>query len=133
MGDAGFAGDLAQAWLDNPDLPAFLRFQPDKSEGLLQLIAEAQVLLPPSQQWECSFNTYFTVLPSGTTCNWRCCLPDADVWKIARRNPGCLVFDLASGTHESGKQPADTTLRECAIQGKCPEQATAQANEPHDE
>ena len=39
---------------------------------VLPLFAEAIALLPPDRRWQATFSTYFTTLPAGATCNWRC-------------------------------------------------------------
>jgi hypothetical protein len=70
-GDAGWAGVLAAHALESKR-PAYLIFP----EGLdvLPLLVEAQSLLPPARRWEVSFSTYFTRLPTGVDCLWRCVL-----------------------------------------------------------
>ncbi|NLF18362.1 MAG: hypothetical protein GX595_14090 [Lentisphaerae bacterium] len=91
-GDAGWAGVLAWHFLSQKTTPAYLLFTPGMA--LLPLIAEALALIPPRRRWEVTFNTYFTALPAGATCVWRCCVPDADVVREVRRNPRALVIDL---------------------------------------
>jgi len=50
LGDAGWAGGLAQAFLDEPRQPCFILFEPGMD--LLPLIAEALRLVPPNQRWD---------------------------------------------------------------------------------
>ena len=91
-GDAGWAGVLAQSFMDEPRQPAFLVFEP--GAPMLELVAEALRLLHASRRWNVSFNTYFTTLPVGSSCVWRCCLRDSSALKQARRTPNALVLDL---------------------------------------
>lgn len=114
-GDAGAAGVLAQAFLDAPDRPAFIIFQP--GVDLLPLIAEAQALLPEERRWDVTFSTYFTALPVGMKCAWRCCLPESDALVAARRTPGALVINLIDKKPIEGTLPADKTLEEVARTG----------------
>jgi hypothetical protein len=93
-GDAGWAGVLAQRYLDSPEKPAFVIFDPLRHENMLELVEEALLLLPPSERWKVSFNTYFTTLPAGIKCLWRFCIPGSDALREARRTPGALVIDL---------------------------------------
>ena len=59
-GDSGWAGALAQAFLEHPERPAYLVFRPGMN--LLPLFAEALALLPPERRWQVTFSTYFTGL-----------------------------------------------------------------------
>lgn len=113
IGDAGVAGLLAQAFLDAPDRPSFIIFQPGMD--LLPLMAEAQALLPEKRRWDVTFSTYFTALPVGMKCAWRCCPPKSDALVAARRTPGALVINLIDKTIEGA--PSDTTLVEVARTG----------------
>lgn len=110
-GDAGWAGALAYSAHRKPDLPAFIVFEP--GTDLLTLIKEAVALLPPEKRWQITYNTYFSSLPAGTVCQWRCCVPDSPALKEARRNPRTLVIDL-TGPLES---PRENPLVICAREG----------------
>lgn len=103
-GDAGLAGALAQSFLDAPERPSFLLFEPGMD--LLPLISEAQALLPTGKRWDLTFSTYFTTLPVGMKCAWRCCLPDSEALVTARRTPNALVIDLRTKIASGGYQPA---------------------------
>ena len=119
-GDAGYAGVLAQSFLDNSRQPAFIIFEPGIDP--LPLIGEALRLLRPEQRWNVTFNTYFTSLPLGTTCIWRCCLKGSPVLRQARRQRGSLVLDLTAGPNqpeEAARRLAeDFPLIQCAREGK---------------
>lgn len=144
LGDAGWAGFLIDAFIKQPTRPAFLIFGAGQGGGaggigdqLLGLLGEAIALLPPAQRWQVTFNTYFTSLPPGTTCLWRCCLagsPAAASVQHGMGGGGALVLDLTdpqrlpplvnsswvtyarSGQKpvESGKWQANTAARSAA-------------------
>jgi len=122
MGDAGWAGVLAQAFLDNPRRPSFLIFEPGMP--MLELIAEALRLLAPEQRWDVTFNTYFNGLPAGSACVWRCCLRDSPVLSQARRLPAALILDLSAaekqGQIASLRMAQGSPLIECARNGAKP-------------
>jgi hypothetical protein len=94
IGDAGVAGKLAQSFLDAPDRPSFIIFAPGMD--LLPLLAEAQALLPAERSWELTFSTYFTALPVGMKCAWRCCLAGSEALVAARRTANALIIDLTA-------------------------------------
>jgi hypothetical protein len=104
FGDAGFAGMLAQSFIDYPDTPAFVVYQPGGDPKLiLRLYAEALRLLPPEMRWKVTFSTYFATVPAGSTCIWRGCMPGSESLVQARRIENTLILDLASCSIE--KQP----------------------------
>jgi len=91
-GDAGWAGVLAYTFLGRATSPAFLIFEPGMD--ILPLIDESLALLPPGKRWQVTFSTYFTSLPAQATCAWRCCVPNSEALREAKRNPRVLVIDL---------------------------------------
>lgn len=122
-GDAGWAGVLAQAYLDNPREPAFLVFTP--GTPVLDLIAEALALVPPAQRWDVTFNTYATGLPINSSCSWRCCLPDSPQLRQARRQPDAVLLNLAAGAEQppaaQRRLAAGSHLIDCARTGERPD------------
>jgi hypothetical protein len=106
-GDAGWAGVLAGAFVADDERPAYLVFAPGMD--LLPLIDEAIGLLPAPLRWQVTFSTYFTDLPAGLKCAWRCCLAGNDRPSDARRfvNAG-LVIDL---TRSPGTAPDGPLVR----------------------
>jgi hypothetical protein len=93
-GDAGWAGVLAEAFLANPERQVYIVFEPGMD--LLPLIAEAIGLLPLERRWEATFSTYFTTLPPGVICNWRCVLADSPEAAQSRRFVQALRIDLCN-------------------------------------
>ena len=93
-GDAGWAGELAQtAWTGKY---ACIVYKPGMNA--LALIQEAMALLPPERRWKTTFSTYYSKLPTGIDCQWRCVVagtPEA-AQAIAEVGSG-LVIDLSNG------------------------------------
>ena len=86
-GDAGWAAVLAGAFLEDPARPAYLLYAPGFDP--LPLLAEAAGLVPAERRWEVTFSTYYTGLPQGVRCAWRCVLHDSPEAAEADRLPGC--------------------------------------------
>ncbi len=93
-GDAGWAGELAQtAWTGRY---ACIVYKPGMN--VLALIQEAMALLPHDRRWKTTFSTYYSKLPTGIDCQWRCVAagtPEA-AQAIAEVGSG-LVIDLSNG------------------------------------
>ncbi len=125
-GDAGHAAWLAASRQNNPNALVYLIFAPGMP--MLDLLGEAMALLPPSLRWSITFNTYFTSLPAGMTCNWRCCLPDAEVLREGRHHPQAKILDL------TGNLPAvlDSPLVKLAREGQTakPEKTAPPSEKP---
>ena len=129
MGDAGWAGLLAQSALEWPHRPSFILFDPmDGSENesiCLQLIVEAMTLLPPERRWKVTFNTYFVTKPMDSNCLWRCCVKGAQDPPSLKRYPGALVFDLVEKSDRDEEiSPGEEELIRCAQRGTLPPWAT---------
>ena len=95
MGDAGWAGLLAQTFIQTPKRNIYLAYLPEQNKQILQLLHEAACLLPEELRWQLTFSTYFVNLPAGMDCTWRCCPVDSDALRIARRSPGNLIIDIS--------------------------------------
>lgn len=92
-GDAGWAGVLADAFLADVSKPAYIVYGP--GTDVLSLIEEAIALLPIAKRWIVTFNTYFTDLPAGLTCAWRCCAAGTPAARDAERlATSGVVIDL---------------------------------------
>jgi hypothetical protein len=91
-GDAGWAGALAETALSVPTRHAVIVFRAGMK--LLPLLAEALNLLPPTQRWRVSFSTYYSKLPPGVDCSWRCVLAGSAEATASLRLPGALVINL---------------------------------------
>lgn len=128
LGDAGWAGVVAQAFSDKPREAAFLLFEPGMD--LLPLVAEALRVLPRPSRWQVTYCTYFTQMPFGATCVWRCCLAGSPAAGMARRGPGALCLDLTRGPNQPDAAKAlldsGSPLVECAREGTAPPEPEAQ-------
>jgi hypothetical protein len=91
-GDAGWGGVLTESFQHDPNRLVYLLFEPGMDP--LPLLAEALALLPPERRWEVTFSTYFTGLPQGTLCVWRCVPRESSEAKAARKFLNALVLDL---------------------------------------
>lgn len=91
-GDAGWAGVLAESFQADPGRQAFLVVTPGMD--VLSLLGEAIHLLPESSRWNVTFSTYFTSLPPGTNCQWRCVLAGSPEAQQSRRFVQALRIDL---------------------------------------
>ena len=92
MGDAGWAGLLAETIIDRSKNGAYLIYEPGMD--LLPLILEAQALLTPAQRWQATFSTFYTKFPPYIDCCWRCVPEGIDEAAQARRSRDRLVIDL---------------------------------------
>ncbi len=93
-GDGGHAALLAENVNGDDGRVVVLLFEPGMD--MLPLIGEAMALLPWHVRWRVTYNTYFTALPAGMLCTWRCCLAGSDAAREVRRNPRAMVIDLTS-------------------------------------
>ena len=91
-GDAAYAAWLPTLFQKTPGQVVYLVFSPGMP--MLSLLSEAMALLPAAKRWQVTYNTYFTALPAGMSCLWRCCVPDAEILRDIRRNPQSKILDL---------------------------------------
>ena len=117
-GDAGWAGVLAEAFLLDPERPAYLTC--GARSDPLPLLHEAARLLPPRTRWRLTFSTYFTGLPAGLACAWRCVVAGtpaaADAARQVGRHGG-LMIDLSDPSRPPPRAP-DTPAAEAARTGR---------------
>lgn len=93
-GDAGWAGVLAESFLQAPERLVVLLFAP--GQDILPLFNEALSLLPVERRWDVTFSTYFTGLATGTTCTWRAMIHDSKEAHESLRFVNALRLDLTS-------------------------------------
>lgn len=106
-GDAGWAGALVDAFLNNRT--AYILYP--LGMEILPLLGEALALLPPERRWQVTFSTYFTVLPSGSPCAWRCVPLESAGAAEALRAPGALVIRLEQAQGSAPAGPAMDAAR----------------------
>jgi hypothetical protein len=97
-GDAGWAGVVAQAWLDATPKPTFLVHSEDQSPALLGLLAEALALLPPNKRWSATFSTYVTTLPPDVECRVRCVVAGSEEARMATARGQVIDLTKSLGT-----------------------------------
>jgi hypothetical protein len=101
-GDAGWAGLLAETALPNTNRNAVIMTRPGMD--VLSLLVEALILVPAPLRWQVTFSTYFTKLPPGVNCKWRCVLEGTPEALALARSPNTLLVDL---TRPLGKAIGD--------------------------
>jgi hypothetical protein len=102
-GDAGWAGMLANAYMQDASKPAYVIYRP--GTDMVSLINEALTLLPEGARWRVTFSTYFDTLPAGLTCGWRCVVAGTPAARSAAANATSgVVIDL---TTKLGQAPAN--------------------------
>ncbi|MEX0713231.1 MAG: hypothetical protein WD278_12825, partial [Pirellulales bacterium] len=125
-GDAGWGGVLAETALD-PVRQAVIVFRPGME--MLPLLVESLNLLPAESRWGITFSTYFTKLPPGVDCKWRCMLEGTPEILAARRSPHITVIDLC----RPAVQPPGAWLMEAARTGVVVAQKAAAPSAPDSE
>lgn len=118
-GDAGWAGVMAQAFLDDPQRKVFLIYQP--GIDVLALFEEAISLLPESRRWDVTFSTYAAALPSTVDCLWTGITADSQEVHLSKRFVNAMRIDLPT---LSGSAPAGL-LVDVARTGKPPSKPVA--------
>ena len=93
-GDAGWSAVIINKYLENPQKAVWFLFDPLEQTKLLNLVDEALNLLPETQRWQVTFNTYTTTLPIGVSCNWRFCPGNSTLLNDVRKNHNSFIFDL---------------------------------------
>ena len=106
-GDAGWAGVLAEASAVDSSKVSYIIYEPGFDP--LPLLVEVSALLPVRLRWQLPFNTYFTELPAGLTCAWRCVVADSPAAKEASRYATSgVIIDL---TRKLGSPPNSAAVK----------------------
>lgn len=127
-GDAGWAGVLAESFLTNPEGQVYITFEPGMH--VLPLIAEAITLLPVERRWDVTFSTYFTSLPPGVNCVWRCVLAGSPEAEQSRKFGKALHINLCEALPPATGGPLVIAARTGQTARPAPRRAipTADAN-----
>ena len=103
-GDAGWAGVLAESFAADPSQVSCSMIYPPGLD-VLPLVAEAIALLPAALRWQVTFSTYFTDLPAGMTCAWRCCAAGTRAAEDALRQAAGTIIDLTQTLAAAAESP----------------------------
>jgi cell division protein FtsB len=90
MGDAGWAGYLAEAFVSDPERTAILIYDP--GVDVLSLIREALQFV--DRPWDVKFTTYYSSSQSGQECVWRGVLRGSEAERDLARRGNILKIDL---------------------------------------
>ena len=124
MGDAGWAGVVAEEIIKDQKQPIFLIFEP--GQEVLPLIVEVQSLLPAALRWKSTFSTYLTYLPPEAECQIRCLLKGSKEAHESLRHVNSLRIDLTQPkSAPSGPLAEAARTGVMPVQLKKPEAATA--------
>ncbi|MGC3971094.1 MAG: hypothetical protein QM775_28290 [Pirellulales bacterium] len=88
-GDAGWAGVLAEMYLENQKDPVYVEYP--AGTDVLPLFAEALAQLPEEERWGVTFSTYFQGLPPELTCHWRGIVKDSPEAKQAHSRNARII------------------------------------------
>ena len=102
-GDAGWAGVIANAWLQPPGKPVWIIFSESQSASLLSLMVEATALLPENRRWQATFSTYCTNLPPDVDCRVRCVVSGSEEARMASARG--LVIDRTKPMPQAVESP----------------------------
>jgi len=116
-GDAGWAGYLAEAFLESRGQYTSVIYP--VGADVLPLISEALSLVPRERRWEVTYSTYVTRLPAGVDCHWRFYLDGSKEANSLNRNPHATVIDLTA----TPGQASGGALVEAARAGRLSEPA----------
>jgi hypothetical protein len=83
------AAQLAEAFRVDPEKPVFVIYR--IGTDMLSILDQAIALLIPALRWQVTFNTYFTELPAGLNCAWRCVVADTPAASAARAAKGLVL------------------------------------------
>ncbi|QDT59391.1 hypothetical protein SV7mr_18980 [Stieleria bergensis] len=82
-GDAGWAGVLADAWMQSRSKPVWVVFDVAQGGVVLDLLCESIALLPEEHRWNATFSTYYTKLPPEAECKVRFVLSGSEEARMA--------------------------------------------------
>ena len=132
-GDAGWAGALAQAWSQRQSKPIWLVYRLEDQNKLLPLLSEAIALLPESERWKATFNTYATQLPPDVQCRVRCVVDGTQDARMAKARGTVITLgqsngpaptndwsEIARGNQAPAPSPQPTPVQPAAGSGKTP-------------
>jgi len=112
-GDAGWGGVMAETAVEKAHRTVYVIFRPGMD--LLPLLAEALAMVPGDVRWEVSFSTYFTRMPAGVDCQWRCVVEGSLEAAAIVRSTQTLVIDLTRPLGQAPGSPYVEAARTGAV------------------
>lgn len=100
-GDPALSARLAKSFQEDPERPVYVIYE--VGTELLPVLNGAITSLPQALRWQVTFSTYFTDLPAGLSCAWRCVILGTPAASAARSAKG-LVIDA---TGDSSRRISD--------------------------
>jgi hypothetical protein len=95
-GDPALSARLAESFQEDPTRPVYVIYEIGAEP--LAVLNGAIASLPPALRWQVTFSTYFTELPAGLTCAWRCVISGTPAAAAARSAKGLLID--TTGDHD---------------------------------
>lgn len=92
--DSDVSNRLARSFQDAPERPLYLIYDPPTDP--LSTLGAAVAQLPTVLRWQVTFSTYFTELPAGLHCAWRCVVGGTPAADAARSAAGSIIVLSAS-------------------------------------
>ena len=111
-GDAGWGGVLADTARENRQVNLVVTPEMDA----ITLFGESLALLPPEIRWQTTLTTYYTRLPGGVSCRWRCIIAGSPEMSQIGLTPDAMLIDLTQPL----KTPVPSPLVKAARNGKVP-------------
>lgn len=127
-GDAGWAGVVANAWLQPTGKPVWIIFSESQSQSLLMMMQEATALLPESRRWQATFSTYCTNLPPDVECRVRCVVAGSDEARMSIARG--VVLDLTKPLGMATENEAAEAARNGFVIGNKTSSIPAVASSP---
>ncbi len=121
-GDAGWAGVVANAWMNDSAKPTWVIFSENQSSHLVGLMREAVALLPEKMRWKATFSTYCTNLPPDVDCKVRCVVAGSDEARMSIARG--YVIDMTKKLGSPPDSPAVEAARNGQSLGYGPKMTT---------
>jgi len=111
-GDAGWGGVLADTVRETRQVNLIVTPEVDA----IALFEESLALLSHDLRWQTTLTTYYTRLPSGVGCRWRCIMAGSPEMSQIALTSDAMIIDLTQPL----KTPVPTPLVKVARSGKAP-------------
>ncbi|MCO8122985.1 hypothetical protein NHH03_14650 [Stieleria sp. TO1_6] len=145
VGDAGWGGVVAEAFVSNDVQPLWIIYPIEQREQLLELVDESIALLPVNQRWRATFNTYAVNVPPDVQCKIRFVPVGTEAARFAASSDRAIDLTKAQSITTAsrwverargvirGEPEAAPTNSFTAVQDSAPEQSVESAWSPLDQ